>query len=400
MKEKTLKSNRQKFIILAHIAVWICFFMLPYIFSDQPRENSAILTRHKTVLLAVINIYLLAFYYLNTLVLIPKLLFNKKGIIYFIIVAIFFTAFVYVPRPITFAINGTTEEVIREEMRTEFKLRRSSMSADSTLSPSITPAQRDSIKARRDTAKAGKKNNAQARNNNLALRYFPGSFVVFLLVFSIGICIAIMQQWLKAERTKQQVELEKTNTELSFLKSQVNPHFFFNTLNNIYSLAVVQSEKTAPTVMRLSSIMRYILTETQNEKVPLENEIDFVKNFIDLQLVRLTDKVKVHFETEGNTTNKQVAPLLFISFVENAFKYGVSTKEASEINILFKASDNKIQFSVINTIVKADNGILDTTGIGISNAKRRLELLYPDTHTLHVKDDGNIFEVQLEIITA
>jgi hypothetical protein len=398
MEEKTLKSNRQKFILLAHIAVWICFFMLPYIFSDQPRENSAILTRHRTVLLAVINIYLLAFYYLNTLVLIPKLLFNKKGVIYFIIVAVFFTAFVYVPRPITFAINGTTEEVIREEMRTEFKLRRSNIPADSINS--ITPAQRDSIKARRDTAKATRKNNTQTRNNNLALRYFPGSFVVFLLVFSIGICIAIMQQWLMAERRKQQVELEKTNTELSFLKSQVNPHFFFNTLNNIYSLAVVQSEKTAPTVMRLSSIMRYILTETQNEKVPLENEIDFVKNFIDLQLVRLTDKVKVHFNIEGNTTNKQIAPLLFISFVENAFKFGVSTKEASEITILFKASDNKIQFNVINTIVKADNGILDTTGIGLSNARRRLELLYPDKHTLQVKDDGNIFEVQLEIITA
>lgn len=390
----SLKPNKKIFIVLVHIAVWICFFMLPYIFSDQPKESSAILIKHRIVLLSVINLYLLAFYYLNTLLLIPKLLFAKKLLVYIFIVALFFAAFVYVPRPITFAINGTTEETIREEMRTEFKMRRINMPADSL---SITPQKRDSIRAKKDSIKIAKRN-APARNNNLALRYFPGSFVVFLLVFSIGLCIAIMQQWRKAERVKEEVQHEKTTTELSFLKSQVNPHFFFNTLNNIYSLAIVQSDKTAPTVMRLSAIMRYILTETQSDKVPLENEIDFVKNFIDLQLVRLTDKVKVNFNTEGDTSSKQIAPLLFISFVENAFKYGVSTKEPSEIDIIFQASNNSIHFNVTNTIVKADNGIVDTTGIGINNAKRRLELLYPGKHVLKVLNDGKKFEVQLEII--
>jgi len=392
-----LKPNKKIFVVLVHIVVWICFFMLPYIFSDQPKENSAILIKHRTVLLIVINVYLLAFYYLNTLLLIPKFLFKKKWLIYLLIIAVFFTAFVYIPRPLTFAINGTTEEIIREEMRLEFRQRRPPMPTDTIAT---TLQQRDSIRAKLDSSKNGKRN-AQQRNNTLAFKwYYQGSFVVFLLVFAIGICIAVMGQWLNAERTKQEIEHEKTNTELSFLRSQVNPHFFFNTLNNIYSLAVVQSDKTAPTVMRLSSIMRYILTETQTDRVPLEKEIDFVKNFIDLQLVRLTDKVKVQFKTEGDITNKQIAPLLFISFVENAFKYGVSTKEASEINILFKVEGNKTYFNVINTIVKADNGIHDTTGIGINNAKRRLELLYPDTHTLKVLNDGHIFEVQLEITTV
>lgn len=392
-----MKPNKKIFVVLVHIVVWICFFMLPYIFSDQPKENSAILIKHRTVLLIVINVYLLAFYYLNTLLLIPKFLFKKKWLIYLLIIAVFFTAFVYIPRPLTFAINGTTEEIIREEMRLEFRQRRPPMPTDTIAT---TLQQRDSIRAKLDSSKNGKRN-AQQRNNTLAFKwYYQGSFVVFLLVFAIGICIAVMGQWLNAERTKQEIEHEKTNTELSFLRSQVNPHFFFNTLNNIYSLAVVQSDKTAPTVMRLSSIMRYILTETQTDRVPLEKEIDFVKNFIDLQLVRLTDKVKVQFKTEGDITNKQIAPLLFISFVENAFKYGVSTKEASEINILFKVEGNKTYFNVINTIVKADNGIHDTTGIGINNAKRRLELLYPDTHTLKVLNDGHIFEVQLEITTV
>jgi two-component system LytT family sensor kinase len=118
----------------------------------------------------------------------------------------------------------------------------------------------------------------------------PGSeaynTILFLLIFTVGTSISVIQRWLKTEQNRKETENEKLNTELSFLKSQVNPHFFFNTLNNIYSLAVVRSEKTAPAVMKLSAIMRYILTETQRDYVPLSNEVDFIHNFIDLQKVR------------------------------------------------------------------------------------------------------------------
>jgi two-component system LytT family sensor kinase len=168
--------------------------------------------------------------------------------------------------------------------------------------------------------------------------------VLFLLIFTVGTCISVIQRWLKTEQNRKTTENEKLNTELSFLKSQVNPHFFFNTLNNIYSLAVVRSEKTAPAVMKLSAIMRYILTETQRDLVPLSNEVDFIHNFIDLQKVRLTDKVILNFSAKGNADNLLVAPLLFIPFVENAFKYGVSTKESSNINIEIKTEGNKDLF--------------------------------------------------------
>ena len=127
----------------------------------------------------------------------------------------------------------------------------------------------------------------------------PYNTVLFLLIFTVGTCISVIQRWLKTEHNRKETENEKLSTELSFLKSQVNPHFFFNTLNNIYSLAVVRSEKTAPAVMKLSSIMRYILTETQRDKVPLRNEVDFIHNFIDLQQVRLTDKVVVNFDPDN-----------------------------------------------------------------------------------------------------
>jgi two-component system LytT family sensor kinase len=239
-------------------------------------------------------------------------------------------------------------------------------------------------------------NGSMLRRRSLA---DPYNTVLFLLVFTMGTSISVIQRWLRTEQDRKETENEKLNTELSFLKSQVNPHFFFNTLNNIYSLAIVRSEKTAPAVMKLSSIMRYILTETQRDLVPLRNEVDFIHNFIDLQQVRLTDKVMLNFSADGDIDNLLVAPLLFIPFVENAFKYGVSTKESSNINIEISTSGNKILFSTRNYIVPSENNLMENTGIGINNVKRRLELMYPGKHTLTTTQKDNYYTVQLEIET-
>jgi sensor histidine kinase YesM len=217
------------------------------------------------------------------------------------------------------------------------------------------------------------------------------------LVLSFGTCIAVTQRWLSSEQNKKETENEKLNTELSFLKSQINPHFFFNTLNNIYSLAIVKSEQTAPAVMKLSSIMRYILSETEKDFVPLNNEIDFTKNYIELQQMRLTDKVTVVFNTSGVTDDLQIAPLLFIPFVENAFKYGVSTKEATTIDIQIHATNNQIEFNATNTVATNVSTHLDSTGIGINNAKRRLALLYPGSYQLNISNQDNTYQVSLKI---
>ncbi|MDE3236358.1 MAG: histidine kinase [Bacteroidota bacterium] len=377
----TVKQDRKIITLVAHIAVWICFFMLPYIFSPQPNNIPTDVSRYIIALFIVINCYLLGFYYLNTLILIPKLLFKRKWFWYFFSIAALLTTFLYAPKEITNLISGKDDDIIREEI---IRFRKQQEPKPPTVA---------------DSAKVQPK--PQPRNNKKKRppeKYFPGSYAVFLLVFAVGTSITLMDQWLKIERNRERVEKEMLSTELSFLKSQVNPHFFFNTLNNIYSLAVTGSDKTAPSIMKLSSIMRYILTETKTDKVPLQNEIDFIRDFIELQKVRLTDKVQLDFIVEGNTESQQIAPLIFIPFVENAFKYGVSTKEPSAIHINLASWDNKIDFTVVNTIVKSSNGIHDTTGIGINNVRRRLELLYPNQHTLSVKEEQNQFIVQLEII--
>ena len=371
-----MKKNKRIIIIIVHAAVWICFFLLPYIFSSRPEEfaPNASINKYYITLFICINVFLCAFYYFNTLLLIPKLLLRRKWFLYILIITSSLVIFLYVPKEITNWISGTTEETLRHD----FWQRRQEMLKSV---PNYIQNNQNLI------------HRPPHRNNRMW--YFPGSYAIFILVFTVGTCIVLMQEWLKIEQKKDEIEHEKINTELSFLKSQVNPHFFFNTLNNIYSLAVIGSDQTAPAIMKLSSIMRYILTETQTNLVPLQNEIDFITNFIDLQSVRLTDKVKVNFKAEGDIEPLQIAPLLFIPFIENAFKYGISTKEKTVIAINLLAASNKLSFTVSNTIVKAIRA--ETTGIGINNVKRRLELLYPGKHDLRVEEQNNQFIVHLDI---
>ncbi len=232
------------------------------------------------------------------------------------------------------------------------------------------------------------------------ITHYPSSYFAFVLVFAVGLAATSIQEWLKSEDTKKEMEHEKLNTELSLLKSQINPHFFFNTLNNIYSLAIVKSDETASSILKLSSIMRYVLTETEQKYVPLANEIEFLQNYINLQSVRLTDKVKLTVDVQGEIDGKQVAPLLFIPFVENAFKYGVSTVDASEIIIRLSTEADSVHLFVQNSIVKGAKQSTVNTGIGIANVRRRLELLYPAKHTLKMDEKPNQYTTNLEINLA
>jgi hypothetical protein len=368
-----VNKNKKILIVIVHIAAWLCFFALPYIFFPKPKDLPLSISQRILVQNICINAFLVAFYYINTLILIPKLLFKKKGIWYLSSIIGFFILFLYIPREITNLI----------------------------IPPETIPFRSQFHQAFNDTLANNRTHMPRYRGGPGGGRFtfIPWSSSIFILVLTIGTCISVMQQWRVAEQTRKEVETEKLNTELSFLKSQINPHFFFNTLNNIYSLAVVGSNETATAIMKLSSIMRYILTDTQLNLVPVENEINFIKNYIDLQLVRLTDKVKVLFTTSGDIQNKQVAPLLFIPFVENAFKYGVSAKAASSINIDITVSGDLITFTSDNDIVKSDSFINETTGIGINNVKRRLELLYPGKYTLNASEVGNTFKVHLTIYT-
>lgn len=209
----------------------------------------------------------------------------------------------------------------------------------------------------------------------------------FIFILSLGIA---------SYRRLKQTEQEKLKTELSFLKAQINPHFLFNTLNSIYALTVKKSDAAPESITKLSAIMRYSITEAAHDFVALDKELNYISAYIELEKLRITEKVKLTYKVDGATAGKQIAPQIFIPLIENAFKYGVSTQENSEINISIALEKNKLTVEVKNTKVRADNKT--KSGLGIENTKRRLNLLYPGKHTISIKDNEKEFLVKLELV--
>ncbi|MEO7524328.1 MAG: histidine kinase, partial [Ferruginibacter sp.] len=170
------------------------------------------------------------------------------------------------------------------------------------------------------------------------------SIVLLLLLLALSITIAVIKRWRIAIEQVGRSEADRVSAELSLLKAQVNPHFLFNTLNNMYSLAVMKDEKTPESIMKLSNIMRYVTDEATENFVPLTNEANFISDYVELQRLRLGSKVKLDFAINGNLFDKVIAPLLLISFIENVFKYGISTNEPSTITIELRCYKDSIGF--------------------------------------------------------
>ena len=227
---------------------------------------------------------------------------------------------------------------------------------------------------------------------------FYNHLIVSTLVSGFAIGLGVLDKLKQNETRHKELEKEKLNSELAFLKNQVSPHFFFNTLNNIYSLIDLDTTVARDSVLKLSKLMRYLLYESEHGKSPLSHEISFMNNYIDLMRLRLTSKVEliVHFPTDFN--NIEIEPLLFIPFIENAFKHGISYRERSFIAIDMKVNPTAIHFNCRNTIGRSSQtGDGQHTGIGLENVRKRLALLFPLKHTLEIVDDGQIFTVNLTI---
>ncbi|MDB5129309.1 sensor histidine kinase [Mucilaginibacter sp.] len=226
------------------------------------------------------------------------------------------------------------------------------------------------------------------------------TLAISALVLGISTSITTTQIWQRDKQRHQEMEQEKISSELSFLKAQINPHFFFNTLNNIYALTVVNVETSRTALHQLSRMMRYVLYDTQNSTALLSQEIAFIKDYISLMQLRLTEKVTVNFTSPNPLKDFAVAPMLFLTFVENAFKHGVSDTQPSTIDVNIEQDGNKINLMVKNGIFKTQgNNIEENQGIGLNNTIRRLDLLYPGKYTLKVDDsgEGNMYIVNLTI---
>ncbi|QJW88954.1 histidine kinase [Spirosoma taeanense] len=225
----------------------------------------------------------------------------------------------------------------------------------------------------------------------------PTTFTI-LLVLGISTSLSLLQKWQTDANLRLALEQAKTTSELSFLKAQINPHFFFNTLNNIYALTLLDVETAREALHRLSRMMRYVLYETQSGTTLLSKEISFVNDYIQLMQLRLTDKVTVTVDTPSPLHDQPIAPMILLPFVENAFKHGVSALEPSRIGIHIQQRQNQLLVDVRNTLFLTKAPSLETgNGIGLANTRRRLDLLYPDQYSLEINEHTPADEYQVQL---
>jgi two-component system LytT family sensor kinase len=338
--QKGIQSR--SFTVAIHTLFWLGFFLFPFIDDNRQHISNYFIVRNAFMLLL-----LASFYYVNSFLLIPKLLLPGNIRLYsFVILMIILTIS---------AVNLLFAQILDDLMDHEM------------------------------------------HHPNLLRRFLYPVFPS-LFVFAISTAIKITNEWFRNEKQKKEMENEKLNSELAFLKSQVNPHFLFNILNNICSLARKKSDETENSIIKLSQIMRYMLYESRDEKVSLEKEVEYLKNYIELQRLRISEKVIINFTVNGNPEKHFIEPMLLIPFVENAFKHGISYVDESSIEIRMEVGNTFIHFIVENFIVKKnDESINVESGIGLKNVIRRLELLYPGRHEISIKDDNLKYLVDLKI---
>jgi LytS/YehU family sensor histidine kinase len=196
----------------------------------------------------------------------------------------------------------------------------------------------------------------------------------------------------------QQLEKEKLQTELSFLKNQLNPHFLFNTLNNLYMLTLKSSPQAPEVVAKLSETLDYILYRCHEKVVPLKGEIELIKSYLALEKIRHSEQVSILFNFEGEVASEHIAPLIMLSLIENAFKHGINKHPGpSQLNIKLVVQENQINFSVYNTRWNDRNQPVGTNGIGLKNIQRQLELIYPNNHSINISEQESSYFVELKI---
>ncbi|MGD0582393.1 MAG: sensor histidine kinase [Bacteroidales bacterium] len=232
--------------------------------------------------------------------------------------------------------------------------------------------------------------------------YSPGHYasdILYIIFYSaFAILIRMLVGWYNERQAADEKLIQDHKFELELLKAQLNPHFFFNTLNNIYSLVYKKSDEAPAALMKMSDIMRYMLYESKAEKVPLDKELEYLNDYIELQKLRFTDPGFIDYSVKGETANHHIPPMMLLSFVENAFKHGKKRVPNPGILIRIEASEKLLNFFVSNYII--ENPVTEPhghTGIGLKNIKRRLELLYPGSHDLSVITKDGRFTVDLNI---
>ncbi|WP_020529862.1 sensor histidine kinase [Flexithrix dorotheae] len=328
--------------------IWLSFlFLIPLSFSVSFPEVFWIKQ-------GILVLVLLGVYYFNSLVLVPRLLLNNKLIAYLGAIAICIGLVLVFMQLVENSLN------LPELLHQAFKKEKPYKPAESWF------------------------------------RFDFFMFLISLLVFGVSTSIALINNRNQERETRQAFEKEKISAELSNLKSQINPHFYFNILNSIYALTSTDAKLAQKAIHMLSKMMRYVLYDSQKKEVLLSQEIAFIENYLELMRLRLTDKAEVLFQKPQAFKDLLVAPMILMPFVENAFKHGIIPGESCKVEIKIEQTGDELRFLVKNDIyITSGLDIEKNSGIGLANTRRRLELLYPGTHELTIEENQKNFRVVL-----
>lgn len=363
--------NKKLIVITAHIIGWLllCGLLFGFVLISQRSVSTNTITDIPPSVILFLTGCILIFY-TNANVLVPQLYLRKHYVLYFGIFLLVLAA-VYLLRPFEQMMDQQLRRFRPPEMPPfPFPAPPGQFPANMPPIPGRPPAQRTDII----------------------------SIILLVMVWSLSFGIEILREWRRTERRAVQAEADKANAELSFLKAQINPHFLFNTLNNIYALAVRNDEQTAPAIMKLSHIMRFISDNAAREEVPLQQAVGCMTDLIDLNRLRFNNKVNIEYNVTGKFEGKYISAFVLITFVENIFKWGISSHEPSPVIIRLHADDNAIHFFCQNKIFHQNDGGNDS-GIGLENTRKRLAFLYPGKHRLQISTANKLFTVDLEIWT-
>ena len=404
--QKTKNVSHLLFIVLIHILAWCLFFILPLIFLPIRVSNSRLLYAEFLNKLLPIG-----FFYLNYYFLLPRFFERRKFLVYF---SIILSCIVLI---------SLEEVVLRENMPGRgvkfftMAVRGRSIAGGTATGSVFFVSTADSGRVSMPVTQAGLPATQvdlpatqvdlpmppQLINDDTIFGY-PRGIVLVSLNRSVSICLVLIliggfirlsYSFLRNQNEKKALENAHLNAEVNFLKSQINPHFLFNTLNSIYAQAHHKSEHTEYSILKLSELLRYMLYESGELKVPLERDILYLNNYIDLQRMRLSSKVMIHYNVEGQLEGNTIAPLLLITFIENAFKHGISYTKASVINIDIKIFEKTLTLLVSNPVTESNS--FTNGGVGLKNVARRLELLYAGNYLLDIVHNDHLHIVNLKI---
>jgi len=346
MKQTRNKNNLQPLI---HITVWGLFFGLPFlIFSKFPDFNYL----DKALHLSVTVLSLMTVFYMNYFVLTEKFLFRRKTFMFFMY------------NILLILVIGIAVHLWQENNM---------------------PPMPQNMKFQHEMIPHG-------------IAFLLRDFVSLLIVAMLSVTIKMTGKWYTTEAERQEELKERTEAELKNLRQQLNPHFLFNTLNNIYAQIAIHPDEAQNSMLELSKLLRYVLYENNENFVELERELNFIHNYVELMRIRINPEVDMKINISVNETKSLVAPLLFITLIENAFKHGISPTLPSFIDInIHKNKEGQLYCTIRNSYFPKDDTDKSGSGIGLENLRRRLEILYPHKHILRTVKEGEIFISELII---